>query len=113
MDKQNRVRLKARATVILLAVCGAQSLVFLLSAATQILAIDPPPLSFAVFGGVTAVLASVWIQEDAQHAFEVADRKGFLIRDDEHHRIRTVRRDCPKLWLVVLHLELHPELMES
>jgi len=57
--------------------------------------------------GLCALL-SAWIRSDARHAWTRARDGGFL-SSTEIRSGRTVRihRDCPRRWLVALHIELN------
>ncbi|WP_322014169.1 hypothetical protein [Paraburkholderia sp. J12] len=69
------------------------------------------PVLYGAFGGVTAVLIADWIVRDAAQAFSWADGHGFLMREAESSRVMAVRENCPRIWLVTLHILLHPEIM--
>ncbi|MGP8491842.1 hypothetical protein ACT2FY_38285 [Paraburkholderia fungorum] len=113
MKRGDRIRVRAKATVFGVALCVTEGLAFALSAIARIFAVDTSPVEFGIFGAVTTVLVAGWLQMDAQRAYTFADKSGFLNRDETRTRVKSVREDCPKFWLVVLHLQLHPELMDS
>lgn len=60
-----------------------------------------------LFSFALCAILSVWIRMDAKHAWQDACESGFVspavIRGGCLVRIR---RDCPRRWLVVLHVEL-------
>jgi hypothetical protein len=56
--------------------------------------------------GLCAVL-SVWVRSDAKHAWQDAREWGFVSPGAiRRGALVRVRRDCPRRWLVVLHVEL-------
>ncbi len=59
-----------------------------------------------LFSFVLCAILSAWIRSDAKHAWLHAYDAGFL-SSTEIRRARTVwvRQDCPRRWLVVLHIE--------
>jgi hypothetical protein len=113
MKRGDQIRLRAKATVLAVSLCVTEGLAFILSTVARIFAVDASPVEFGIFGAVTTVLVSGWLQIDAQRAYTFADKSGFLNRNETRTRVKSVREDCPKLWLVVLHLQLHPELMDG
>ncbi|MFT4063655.1 hypothetical protein [Paraburkholderia sp.] len=113
MKRGDRIRVRAKITVFGVALCVTEALSFVLSAVARIFAVDTSPVEFGIFGAITTVLVAGWLQMDAQRAYVVADRSGFLTRDETRTRVKSVKEGCPKLWLVVLYLQLHPELMDG
>lgn len=113
MKRADRIRVRAKATVFGVALCVTEGLAFVLSAVARIFAVDTSAVEFGIFGAVTTVLVAGWLQMDAQRAYAYADRSGFLNRNETRTRVKSVKEDCPKFWLVVLHLQLHPELMDA
>ena len=65
-----------------------------------------------VFSCVTCLLVSYWLQIDARRAWRNARDKGYLRhrRTTDDDSFPQVADNCPRRWLVVLHIELHPEL---
>lgn len=64
-----------------------------------------------IFGLVTSGLLSFWLQADAHRAFAFAQKNGFI--KSTRPRPGTVPTvaiadNCPKRWLVVLYVDLHP-----
>lgn len=113
MKHGDKIRIRAKATVFGVALCVTEGLAFVLSCAARIFDLDASAVEFGIFGAVTTVLVSGWVQMDAQRAYAFADKSGFLNRDDMRRNVTSVKEGCPKIWLVVLHLQLHPELMEA
>ena len=113
MKPYERVRLGAKLTIFAIALIVAEGLAMMLSFAAALFAFEISPVEFGIFGAITTVVLSEWLKIDAQRAFSVADKSGFLDRNESCTRIRSVKDNCPRSWLVVLHLRLHPELMET
>jgi hypothetical protein len=113
MKRDDRIRIRAKATVFGVALCVTEGLAFILSAVARLFDVVTSTVEFGMFGAVTTVLVAGWLKIDAQRAYVFADRSGFLNRDETRSRVKSVREDCPKFWLVVLHLQLHPELMDA
>lgn len=65
-----------------------------------------------VFSCVTCMFVSRWIAADARMAWEHAKREGFVgtAMDAAKGKSVALAAQCPKRWLVVLHLELNPHL---
>lgn len=112
MKRDDRIRIRAKATVFAVALCVTEGLAFVLSSGATIFEVDTSAVEFGIFGAVTTVLVAGWLEEDAQRAYVFADKRGFLNRNETRTKVMSVRKGCPKFWLVVLHLQLHPELME-
>jgi hypothetical protein len=112
MKLGDKIRIRAKVTVFGVAICVTEGLAFILSSMARIFGVDTSAVEFGIFGAVTTVLISGWLQMDAERAYAFADKRGFLNRNEMRTKVMSVREDCPKLWLVVLHLQLHPELTE-
>lgn len=110
MDTMTKMRLRGLATLFLISGMVTAVLSFLLSIALQRLSIGIATFPFAPFGAVTAVLTATWLRIDAKQAYEQANRSGCFQRNGTDMLIESMMKDCPKRWLVVLHLQLHPEL---
>ncbi|WP_246257379.1 hypothetical protein [Pararobbsia alpina] len=72
--------------------------------------IDPnvPHRVVSVFSFVTCFLVGSWLQSDARRAYSMAREKGLIAPVDDTHRSLGITADCPKRWLVILHIELNP-----
>lgn len=68
-----------------------------------------------VFSCASCALVSYWLQEDARRAWHYALENGYV----GSGRPRSARDElpiagnCPKRWLVTLHLELNPDLVRT
>ncbi|WP_368598981.1 hypothetical protein [Paraburkholderia sp. BR14374] len=65
-----------------------------------------------IFSCVTCGLVSSWLRTDAQRAWCNAVEKGYV---GQRHAttgedVLKIAEKCPRRWLVVLHIELNPEL---
>lgn len=69
---------------------------------------------FAVFGAATMALTIQWIKHDAVSAFDYASQHAYIGFDDvDPTRIVSIAKDCPKSWRVLLHIRLHPEMIDD
>jgi hypothetical protein len=61
-----------------------------------------------LFSCMTCGLLTLWLQADARRAFAFARKQGFVKVTDGKDRALQIAADCPKRWLVILHVELNP-----
>jgi hypothetical protein len=54
---------------------------------------------------------SVWIRSDAKHAYLDACELGYVSSATASGRRLLIARECPRRWLVVLHVELHGRIV--
>ncbi|MEX3855588.1 hypothetical protein AB3X94_16175 [Paraburkholderia sp. BR10923] len=117
-DPQNSARLK-----MAMRARGWRKLVLLTVAANQALTtafvyvaqqVDPglTMMDALIFSCVTCGLVSYWLRTDAHRAWCNAVQKGYV---GPHHGandegVLKIAEKCPRRWLVVLHIELNPEL---
>jgi hypothetical protein len=66
-----------------------------------------------LFSCVTCGLLTLWLQSDARRAFGVAHEKGFVKKGGDQQPYVQIADDCPKRWLVILHIELHPAVVHA
>ncbi len=66
--------------------------------------------TISLFSFATCGLVSLWLQADARSAYRAARAKGFITpgRGTQAPQIPQIAADCPRRWLVVLHIELNP-----
>jgi hypothetical protein len=64
--------------------------------------------TITLFSCVTCGLITLWLQSDARRAFGLALEKGHVKTADDTSQGPQIAPDCPKRWLVVLHIELNP-----
>ncbi|WCM22825.1 hypothetical protein NDK50_33135 [Paraburkholderia bryophila] len=65
-----------------------------------------------LFSCVTCGLLTLWLQSDARRAFGFAREKGFVMTGDGKQALK-IAEDCPKRWLVILHIELNPAALQT
>jgi hypothetical protein len=72
--------------------------------------IDPniPRTVVSVFSFATCFLVGTWLQSDARRAYWAAREQGFIAPLEGADRALAITADCPKRWLVILHIELNP-----
>jgi hypothetical protein len=75
--------------------------------------VDPgtPALVTSVFSFLTCGLVSMWLQSDARRAYQLACEKGWVKPVDSANPAVRIAPDCPKRWLVTLHIEMHPAVV--
>jgi hypothetical protein len=97
--------LRGMTKVIAVAFLANQVLTSVFTLAAQ--QIDPqlPHQTIWMFSCVTCGLVTLWLQSDARRAFGFAREKGYVKAAGDEWQISA---DCPKRWLVILHIELNP-----
>lgn len=73
----------------------------------------PPHRAVWIFSCVTCGMVTLWLQADARRAFGSAREKGFVKKRGEGTQDVQIADDCPKRWLVVLHIELNPAAVQG
>lgn len=73
----------------------------------------PPHQAVWIFSCVTCGMVTLWLQADARRAFGFAREKGFVKKSGEDTQGVQIADDCPKRWLVVLHIELNPASIQG
>jgi hypothetical protein len=61
-----------------------------------------------LFSCMSCGLLTLWLQADARRAFAFARKQGFLTVTEGKQRVLQIDMNCPKRWLVILHVELNP-----
>jgi hypothetical protein len=64
--------------------------------------------ALTMFSCMTCGLLTIWLQADARRAFTFARANGYVKSNAEQHGDLQIATKCPKRWLVMLHIELHP-----
>ncbi|WP_109480620.1 hypothetical protein [Paraburkholderia sp. C35] len=110
--KHRSLRLRGQTKLMSISVLVASALAWILSC-TGILNQSPrSSVAFATFGAFTTLLIARWIRRDAAVAIEFARTHSYLGYDDgELPKIISIARDCPRAWQVLLHVELHADLL--
>jgi hypothetical protein len=102
--------LRGMTKVIAIAFFANQILTSLFTLAAQ--QIDPqlPHQTIWMFSCVTCGLFTLWLQSDARRAYGFAREKGYVKAAGDDRDAWQIAMDCPKRWLVILHIELNPSL---
>lgn len=111
MSSAGRMRLIGRSAVFGISLCMTEIMALIIGAIMRLISYAASPVLYGAFGGLTTVLVANWLTWDAAQAFSWADSHGFLRRDGESSRVLAVHENCPRAWLVTLHILLHPEIM--
>ncbi|KVP89010.1 hypothetical protein WJ95_13505 [Burkholderia ubonensis] len=120
-DPRNDNRLKSamRARgwrkVVLVAVVANQILTAAFSSISQQIDPDLTMMPMLVFSCATGVLVGYWLRVDARNAWRHAKEQGYVgsSKPGNGDDLLSVAENCPKRWLVVLHIELNPDLVEA
>ncbi|EIF33577.1 hypothetical protein BCh11DRAFT_01347 [Burkholderia sp. Ch1-1] len=105
-----------RSALIFRGLCKVVAIVFvtnqvlttLFTYAAQQLDSALPPEAIWIFSCLTCGLITLWLQSDARRAFGFAREKGFVTTGGEGKQDLQIAGDCPRRWLVILHIELNP-----
>ncbi len=106
-----RTKLQAEAIVGFIAILLAELLTLLVM---KIIPRSYSPMelsSLAAFGLVTAVLVGIWLRKDIERAYRFAVKHGYLRFDGQPPRIVGILDSCPRRWMVMLHIRMHPQLV--
>ncbi|WP_242540059.1 hypothetical protein [Trinickia mobilis] len=66
-----------------------------------------------VFSCMTCGLFTLWLQSDARRAYGFAREKGYVKAEGNAGEAIQIATDCPKRWLVILHIELNPATLKA
>jgi hypothetical protein len=99
--------------VVAIAFVTNQVLTTLFTYAAQQFDSPPPHDAIWLFSCVTSGLVTLWLQSDARRAFGFAREKGFVRKGGNATQELQIAEDCPKRWLVILHIELNPAAMQA
>lgn len=106
-----RIKLQAEAIVAFIAILIAELLTLL------VMKIIPRSYSvielasLGAFGIVTAVLVGLWLRKDIERAYRFAVDHEYLKFDGTPPRIVGILDSCPRRWMVMLHIRMHPALV--
>jgi hypothetical protein len=95
------------------ALIGTEVLSWVLSLILNALRLDVSPLWFVLFGALTMPMVMSWLAQDSARAYAMAVSQRFLGFEGEPPRIVSVSNECPKRWLVLLYIRMHPELIRK
>jgi len=102
------MRIRGLAKVILVVILANQVLTTAFVWAVQQLDLTVSPLITSVFSFATCGLVGSWLQSDARRAYLFAKDKGCVTPFNDTTGVLKISPDCPKRWLVMLHIELNP-----
>jgi len=102
------MRIRGTVKVICVAIVVNQVLTTVFSYAVSQLDPDTPTLVTTIFSFVTCGLVSLWLQSDARRAYLLARERGCITPVSETNPAVRIASDCPKPWLVILHIEMNP-----
>jgi hypothetical protein len=109
--KRNAIRMRGELKLIGLSVAITTMLAYVLS---NFVAHSPHTfVAFITFGALTTLLAAGWVRHDANRAFRFAAEHQYLGFEGDPPRVISIAQDCPKRWLVLLHIELNPDLIRG
>ncbi|MFB9128297.1 hypothetical protein ACFFYR_35960 [Paraburkholderia dipogonis] len=99
--------------VVTIAFVTNQVLTTIFTYCVQQLDSAPPHQAVWIFSCVTCGMVTLWLQADARRAFGFAREKGFVKKSGEGTQGVQIADDCPRRWLVVLHIELNPASIQG
>jgi hypothetical protein len=102
------MRIRGVLKVVAIAMIGSQVLTAAFQFAAQQIALDTTAMEISIFSFVTCGLVSLWLQSDARRAYALAREKNCVTPVDKRNPAVVVAADCPKRWLVILHIEMNP-----
>ncbi|MFC0399156.1 hypothetical protein [Paraburkholderia rhizosphaerae] len=100
--------LRGMCKVIAIAFAVNQVLTTVFTYAAQRIDTTLPHQTVWLFSCMTCGLLTLWLQADARRAFADARKQGFVKITEGKERALQIGADCPKRWLVILHVELNP-----
>ena len=101
------MRIRGVLKVVAIAMIGSQVLTAAFQFAAQQIALDTTAMEISIFSFVTCGLVSLWLQSDARRAYALAREKNCVTPVDKRNPAVVISPDCPKRWLVVLHIEMN------
>ncbi|WP_346730294.1 hypothetical protein [Caballeronia sp. dw_276] len=102
------MRIRGTAKVICVAIIANQVLTAIFAYAVSQLDPNTPTLVTTIFSFVTCALVSMWLQADARRAYLRAREQGCITPVSKTNPALKIAPDCPKPWLVILHIEMNP-----
>jgi hypothetical protein len=107
----NSMRIRGLVKLISLIIVCNQVLTAAFSYACR--TIDPTvtPIVISGFGLISSLMISYWLQSDARRAYHHASEKKLVKGVDASHPLPMIDDQCPRKWLVMLHIELNPVLV--
>lgn len=108
-----RTRLKARLTVLLVALAITEVSALLFSFAATLTAGGISPMAFDLLSAATVLLAQRCALLDARSAFGTAVRRHYVVLEGRPPRTIWIAAAFPGRWLALRHVRLHPELSKG
>jgi hypothetical protein len=105
--------LRGMCKVVAIAFVTNQVLTTIFTYVAQQLDANLPHETIWLFSCVTCGLLTLWLQADARRAFGFARAKGFVKTAGDKKQDLQIAEDCPKRWLVILHIELNPAAIQA
>ncbi|MEN8512156.1 hypothetical protein [Burkholderia sp. RS02] len=102
------LRLRGVMKLTIVTIAAAHALTFAFEGLLVAAGFAPETATLLLFRFVTCALVSFWLQADASRACRYASQHGFVTVSGTHGDLIDVAPQCPKRWLVVLHLQLEP-----
>jgi len=109
--KRTAIRLRGELKLMGLSIAITSLLAFIPILANLIPDLPRGPAAFMTFGAFTTLLIAGWIRYDADRAFQFAAQGRHLGFEGDPPRVISIAQNCPKRWLVLLHIELNPDLI--
>ncbi|SMG01568.1 FIG00459737: hypothetical protein [Burkholderia singularis] len=105
---------RGMAKIVFVTIAVSQALSAAFAGLARAIGYDADPTVLLGFNFISCALVSFWLQSDAQRAYRDALSSGRLKRQAPRAgAAHTVPADCPKRWLVILHIELNPHLLDD
>lgn len=112
MKASEKMRFKAQLVTWLAAQLLTLAVTSLLSITLHASGQDVPAIAFAIFGALTLVMTYVWVRVDAKKAFVAAVETRQVGTAGTPVRVIYISPICSRRWLVLLYVQLHPELID-
>ncbi|MFD1560841.1 hypothetical protein ACFSHT_35240 [Paraburkholderia silviterrae] len=108
------MRSRAWLKIVIFTICADQVLTAAFTYVGQMIDPGMTEIQTLVFSCLTCVLVSNWLVSDARAAWANAKQHGHVATTQSDSGVRELKiaDTCPRRWLVVLHIELNPELAE-
>ncbi|WP_232288906.1 hypothetical protein [Burkholderia oklahomensis] len=107
------MRVRGLAKVVFITIATSQALTAAFASLVHVVGCDVEPGPLLLFNFVSCALVSFWLQTDAQRAYLEAQSSGRLRKPPNADALPDVPLDCPKRWLVILNIELNPNLLDD
>ena len=102
------MRIRGIVKLVCIAIVANQVLTIAFAYVVQQLDPSAPGIIESIFSFVTCMLVSSWLQTDARRAYLAAREKGCITPVDKTNPHLKIAPECPRRWLVILHIEMNP-----